>query len=191
MSVHDPLVPWKWTEVSEVVNDSFRSLDRFHASASFFGGYLWLVGGFRSPDRELSSVMRWRPGSTHWEDVAPMPAARRLLRTCWCDGKLYALGGVRGDITRDDGDWPLTFTTCYCPRSNTWEQLADMPTGRIWFAAASLQGKVFVFGGQPSAGETAIIRAVDVYDPVLESWSTLPAGSSLPPQCGLTLCVAA
>jgi hypothetical protein len=70
--------------------------------------------------------------------------------------------------------------TRYCPRTDRWEELGDMPRLRWSLAAVSRLGKVYVFGGTATPLDKAIVRKVDVYDPALEAWSTLPAECDLP-----------
>ena len=47
-------------------------------------------------------------------------------------------------------------------------------------AVVARLGKVYVFGGTATPLDKAIVRKVDVYDPALEAWSTLPAECDLP-----------
>ena len=180
MSVLDSSqVPWQWSAVEGAsFGQATMHLDRTRASASAFDGQLWLVGGFCARlCCDLASVLRWLPSTAAWAEVAPLPTARRGLATCWCHGKLYALSGLTFPRR---SRFPLTTMTRYCPGTDSWEELGDMPRVRCNFAAASRLGKVYVFGGTATPLDKVPLRKVDVYDPALEAWSTLPAECDLP-----------
>ena len=185
MSVLDASkVPWRWRAVEGAsYGQAALNLDRIRASASAFDGQLWLVGGFcprLRVDRDLASVLRWRPSTAAWAEVAPLPTARQGVATCWCRGQLYALGGGIGDRGKALPSRALPTVTRYCPRTDRWEELGDMPRVRWSLAAVARLGKVYVFGGTATPLDKAIVRKVDVYDPALEAWSTLPAECDLP-----------
>ena len=55
-----------------------------------------------------------------------------------------------------------------------------MPRGRFGFATVSRLRKVYVFGGTATPCDRVPLTKVDVYDPALEAWSTLPAECDLP-----------
>jgi len=55
------------------------------------------------------------------------------------------------------------------PVTNRWRARKPMPTARSGIAAAVLDGKIFVFGGEATAGT---FNQVEAYDPRLDSWGT-------------------
>ena len=76
-----------------------------------------------------------------------------------------ALGGrIDGDYSRN-----LASNEAYDPASNSWEQRAPMPTARSGIAAAVLEGRIFVFGGEAPTGT---FNQVDAYDPRSNGWSS-------------------
>jgi len=57
-----------------------------------------------------------------------------------------------------------------------WTQLADMPTARFNAASCTIDGKVYVIGGDSSATWNGLgIRTMEVYDPFTDSWDTTKA----------------
>jgi len=52
---------------------------------------------------------------------------------------------------------------------DTWTRKTDMPTARRSMAAAVLNGKIYVIGGNP--GSTGGLRTVEVYDPATDTWT--------------------
>jgi N-acetylneuraminic acid mutarotase len=53
---------------------------------------------------------------------------------------------------------------------NSWAGVASMPTGRIYLAAAAVNGKVYAIGG--IGNSTGALNTVEVYDPATDSWTT-------------------
>jgi N-acetylneuraminic acid mutarotase len=51
-----------------------------------------------------------------------------------------------------------------------WTKKADMPTARLAFGTAVVDGKIYVIGGQQN--ETVPLSVVEVYDPDTDSWDT-------------------
>ena len=79
------------------------------------------------------------------------------------NGKLYAIGGrINGHHDRNASN-----NEEYDPLSDRWKALPPMPTVRSGIAAASLDGKVFVFGGETSRSTH---REVESYDPQKHRW---------------------
>src|SRR5262249_37736163 len=64
----------------------------------------------------------------------------------------------------------------YDPASNRWEHRAPMPTARSGIAAAVLEGRMFVLGGEAPAGT---FNQVQAYDDRSNGWSNharMPTG---------------
>jgi hypothetical protein len=64
------------------------------------------------------------------------------------DGRLYTVGGrIDGNYSRN-----LTSNEAYDPATDRWEQRAPMSAARSGIAAAVLEGRMFVFGGEARSG---------------------------------------
>jgi hypothetical protein len=60
--------------------------------------------------------------------------------------------------------------------NGTWLRMADAPTAPLWCASAVLRdGRVFVAGGEYSAGVETDLATAAIYDPVVDNWTALPA----------------
>jgi len=104
-----------------------------------------------------------------WFAMAPMPTGRYGLATATVDGKIYAIGGTRGGGA-------LATVEVYDPVTNSWSTTpAPMPTARYGLAAATVNGKTYAIGGTGTVTGVLNLAAVEVYDPVANSWSTTAA----------------
>jgi N-acetylneuraminic acid mutarotase len=63
----------------------------------------------------------------------------------------------------------LAVNEAYDPGTDAWQTRAPMPTARSGIAAAVLEGKIFVVGGEAPSGT---FNQVEAYDPKANSWST-------------------
>lgn len=91
------------------------------------------------------------------------------LRWFRCAGKLYVIGGNNASsvaVGRVDR---------YDPATNTWSTGTTMPTARVGAAGASLNGRMYIFGGRSG---TTYLSTVEAYDPVANSWTTQPSMST-------------
>jgi N-acetylneuraminic acid mutarotase len=73
-------------------------------------------------------------------------------------------GRIDGNYSRN-----LASNEVYDPATDRWEQRAPMPTARSGIAAAVLGGRMFVFGGEASAGT---FNQVEAYDAGSNDWSS-------------------
>jgi N-acetylneuraminic acid mutarotase len=55
-----------------------------------------------------------------------------------------------------------------CAIENSWEIMADMPTGRLGAGVATVNGKIYVIGG---SNERSALTVNEEYDPVTDTWS--------------------
>jgi N-acetylneuraminic acid mutarotase len=79
------------------------------------------------------------------------------------NGKLYAIGGrINGRHDRS-----ITMNEEYDPVANRWTTRSPLPTVRSGIAAAVLDQKVFVFGGESPRGTH---KEVESYDPSGNRW---------------------
>jgi len=93
------------------------------------------------------------------------------------DGRVYAFGGWR-NCQPQFGACPVPPVQAWRPLTNTWTQVARLPTPRIRLAAATdRQGRIFTIGGL--AGDASrMFATVQVYVPGTRTWwkaAPLPA----------------
>jgi N-acetylneuraminic acid mutarotase len=97
-----------------------------------------------------------------WTTLTPMPTARGDLGAAVVNGKIYAIGGLSGDV-------PVRNNEQYDPVANSWTVEMPMPTARSGFAIAVFDGKIYVIGGTVGNG---FVGNNEVYDPSTNTWET-------------------
>ena len=115
-----------------------------------------------------------------WVELAPMQMARAWLGVASANGKIFAIGGSTasgfepatfpyGDINLDNF---VGTNEEYDPSNNTWSYKAQMPTPRMAFAIATVQGKIYCIGGRSIAGDMlgGYTSKNEMYNPNTNSW---------------------
>ncbi|XP_078166383.1 F-box/kelch-repeat protein At1g22040-like [Carex rostrata] len=84
-------------------------------------------------------------------------------------GCLYVLGGFARSLA-------LSCVWRYDPRSNSWDQVGPMGSGRAFCKTGVLDGKLYVIGGVSRArnGRLNPLRSGEVFDPVTGTWDAVP-----------------
>ena len=151
-----------------------------HHAAEVVDGKLYLFGGFNGGSS--GKVQIYDPSSDMWSLGAPMPFAAGSGSSALIGGKVYVAGGIV-NFQPGVGGQTTTQAAVYDPASNTWSAIAPMPRGANHAASATDGSKFYVFGGRDGAGGVLDgFDAVQVYDPLTNSWSTSDAvGSALQP----------
>jgi len=141
---------------------------RFSLSAGAINGKIYAIGGQSDWNvNDQHTVEEYSPATNTWITKSPMPTARSALAVGVVNGKIYAIGGHTFNPSI-----PAYLTTNiveeYNPVSNTWATRASMPTPRCFFAAVSVNGKIYAIGG--SSGDSDV-ATVEEYDPLSNTWS--------------------
>ncbi|HET7694458.1 MAG TPA: kelch repeat-containing protein [Vicinamibacterales bacterium] len=110
-------------------------------------------------------------GGGTWQTRAPMPTARVGSPHAVLDGKLYVASGCCVDPLSVA---PLRFTQLeiYDPQTDAWTTGAPIPIGVYAATAGTINGKIYVAGGQRQSGNIANLQ---MYDPATNAWSEGPA----------------
>ena len=144
-----------------------------YPAGTVVGTKLYLFGGYDRADINNAQVFDAATGS--WSALAPMPQPARSTPAVALNGIIYVVGGTPEGLTQ------YATVQAYDIASNTWSLKATMPTPLMGPAAATLNGLIYVFGGQPLNSLSSTSDAVQVFDPVHNSWSltppTMPAGT--------------
>ncbi len=98
----------------------------------------------------------WHLGATQRPGRSEMPAV-------FIDGLFYVPGGFGGERTFE----------AYDPTLDAWLPLPAMPVARHHLSAATVGGRVYLFGGADPSGFQATTTAY-VYDPVSAAFTQLP-----------------
>lgn len=120
-----------------------------------------------------NGVSCFTPADSLLQEVAPMDSVRRGLCAVALNGFVYAIGGHDG--LRNLG---LNSVEKYDPGSNEWEYVASMDERRCFASATVMGSKVLVVGG---TGDCFLpLSNCELYDPVTDVWSLLPAELNVP-----------
>ena len=105
-----------------------------------------------------------------WEVVTQLPTNRAGIATAVVNDKIYVIGGTLKNVEAPDG---ISTVEEYDPQTNTWRQLADMPTRRYYPKAAVINDTIYVFGGwyEVKGVKTEYPVIVEAYDPATDTWT--------------------
>jgi N-acetylneuraminic acid mutarotase len=140
-------------------------------------GSLYAIGGCTgsSCGDTVSTVYRYTPATNTWTRRADYPFTMERGACAGITGELVCAGGITavgGGVEPRKGQ-----TYRYSPSANTWTRAADMPQAGWGAISSGNDGKLQVVGG--IIGLTAVNSVVE-YDPVSNTWSSLPnAGSAV------------
>jgi len=109
--------------------------------------------------------------NTGWRSAAPLPNPRNHLADAQLGGKLYAIGGQRG---QDRELVTQTSVHRWNPATNKWTAVASLPRGRSHISAATfvMDNRIIVAGGEIS--HTNSVSDVTAYNPLSNTWTALP-----------------
>jgi hypothetical protein len=161
---------------------------RGSAVAAEVGGKIYVIGGattmegsedpfftFFGPSRVLGTNDMYDPATNKWQSREPMSVPRNHAFGGVVNGKIYVIGGRTGHgfilaATNTDA------VEEYDPVSNTWSAPKErMPTARSGGASGTDGRMIYVAGGEVTTKDlVAAFKCVEAYDPVTNSWITLP-----------------
>jgi N-acetylneuraminic acid mutarotase len=126
------------------------------------GGPIEMSGALEAFDTETNE----------WTQLKPMSLPRNHHDVAALDGKLYVMGGRVGSSYSGGCSTNVTLTEIYDVQSGTWSTGAPLPTARSGIAAAALDGKIHVLGGEGWIDDFGgVFRTHEVYDPKTNSWA--------------------
>ena len=107
----------------------------------------------------------------NWEGVSQLPTDRWGLAAAVVEDNIYIIGGtLNNNVRGPDG---TSIVEVYDPHTNTWRQVADMPTPRTYPYTAVVNGSIYVFGGwyNEKGGKIKYPVVVEAYDPETDTWT--------------------
>lgn len=124
-------------------------------------------GGSRRVDILQTSTGDWSRGPD-------MLTARSGHGAAAVNGKIYVMGG--SDVN-DGHQWPqpLAAVEELDPSTGAWVRKTDMPSPRLGFASAVVNGVIYLVGGYIQSGTNApydIAPSMLAYDPASDTWTT-------------------
>ena len=150
------------------------SCPRDGCGVAALGGFVYAVGGqsttngFTNGGVSYYTVERYNPTTNSWSAVADLsPTGRSHLCLVALNGKLYALGGRKGDGS------DLSDVERYDPALNTWTTVAHMLQPRACAAAVVIGNHIYVVGGDREGGTYESGIAAERYDPASDTWEAV------------------
>ncbi|MBK8901461.1 MAG: hypothetical protein IPM53_09785 [Anaerolineaceae bacterium] len=161
--VYDPTTD-SWNELPPMPET------RQSATAVTLGDEIYIVGGAGT---NAAALLRYRPDNGEWTVLAEMSQIRNHLAAVVLDGEIYAIGGrEENPLSALIVDFDLV--EIYNPETNTWRRGPALNFPRAGFAAATIDGKIYVAGGEllshlPPDQETS----VEMFDPATNRWEVI------------------
>jgi glucose/arabinose dehydrogenase/N-acetylneuraminic acid mutarotase len=113
----------------------------------------------------------YNPTRDRWRSLARLPDELNHIQSVTLHGRIYSIGGLR--LVPGQPKPSVGTVWIYDPSTDAFSSGAPMPAGRERGAGgvAAWGGKLYYFGG---LHEGVAVPWVDVYDPVADSWTSLP-----------------
>jgi N-acetylneuraminic acid mutarotase len=111
-------------------------------------------------------------GTGRWTSGAPMPSARTEIAVGEVIGKIYVVGGFRGERELE----------IYDPSTDRWSRGNAIPRALHHAAAVGLNGKLYVIGGFVEGWTPT--DEVHEYDPATDRWQKLAPLPTTPRRTG-------
>ncbi len=132
---------------------------------------IYVVGG-EQLGNALTTNQVYDPATDSWAELAPMPTAREHLSATTLNGRVYVIGGRRRINGALDN---IRTVEAYDPVTDSWDETpADLLRASGGLAAASLNGRIYAFGGEFfEDDESGVIDMATEYNPDTNSWKEL------------------
>lgn len=141
---------------------------RSELAAAVVDGWIYVVGGFGGS----AQVECFHPASGTWATAPDLPQGVHHPGVASLDGVLYVAGGYADAGPATDALW------AFSPESGVWEARTPMSTARGALGLAAVDGRLlYAVGGAEERLGGSVTGAVEIYDPVTDTWSS---GASMP-----------
>lgn len=154
----------RWTELARMPGR------RVAAAGATIGDNFYFVGGALANDINIPNPFRtlfvYSFQQNRWHRATGMPTGRHHTSAAALDGKLYVVGGRRGE------NLALGEVERYDPRSDSWERLPPLPLGVGGLGVASVAGRLIAISGGDD-GNRWVTPATWAFDPATNRWTRL------------------
>jgi N-acetylneuraminic acid mutarotase len=145
---------------------------------------VWFAGGIKDgyKGHAIAEVWSYDIDKDRYTAAPLLPETRAGGGLALVNRKLHYIGGLKADRDTDAPDhWVLGLDE-WANGSARWENAAALPAPRNQFSTVTIDGRVYVIGGQFHHDSMQLDQPrVDIYDPETDSWSRgpqLPKGHS-------------
>jgi N-acetylneuraminic acid mutarotase len=144
---------------------------------------IYLIGGAADLPTQV-----YDPITDTWENKTSIPTTRSSLQANVVNGKIYLIGGqmpaglyiINASISND----------VYDPETDTWTQMAPIPTAVMGYASAVFEDKIYIIsGGNESGPDYKPTNLVQIFDPEANQWTNgthIPTGVCSSRACATT-----
>ena len=158
--IYDPTTN-QWTQKAPM------PLARDHMGTAVIDGKIHIVGGRTGGQTDnVHDHDVYDPVTDQWSKMAPMPTARSGGAAVFYHGLLLYDGGEcrkRDPNAKFGGGEDFDENEAYDPKSNTWQALAKLPSGRQAFGAATDGSAAYFPGGTLRCGGLALTDQMLVF----------------------------
>ncbi len=160
-----------WTQVASMPTEH-----AFFAAAVGQDGTIYAIGGENGSTYMMGSEAdAYNPNTNTWVQVASLPPIAyagtdwvgryELTAAAGKDGTIYVIGGLA------EGVGVTNSVEAYHPTTNTWTQVADLPTDRMDLAATTgADGIIYAMGGD---NYSPAVNNVYAYNPGTDTWTEI------------------
>lgn len=142
-----------------------------------YSGKLYILGG-AAGTTSYSTFWEYNPSTTSYTSLTSTSYSFYYGAGCIGSNYLYTNGGKVFGTSVD----PVATTRRYNFNTSTWETLTSAPKALWLHASYFYNGKFYLWGGSTLNNNTVASQNKDtlVYDPSLNSWSTITAPATAP-----------
>ena len=161
-------------------------------TSAVIGKKWYVMGGYDAPNVQARGIVTvYDAAADSWTDKKAMQIPAHHAAAVELNGKIYVFGGFVG--RPGTKVWqPIPSAMMYDPDTDSWKELAPMPTPRGAAQAVAVGGKIYVIGGAhaniPGKPPTEplwvgvpqiVVGTVEEYDPATNTWRSrapMPTG---------------
>ncbi len=143
------------------------------------GGKMYIFGASNGSSDKTKNLYIYDSVANSWSmEVSTVTDDFKWGKMVAIDNILYIIGG--GDIAEfSSATVGKAFVWSYDIQTKVWTKLASMPVGLYGHSASVVGGRIYVIGGSTTSS-SALNSTVYVYNPNLNTWSTLNTAPAIP-----------
>eukprot|EP01051_Picozoa_sp_SAG22_P007766 SAG22_NODE_558_length_9115_cov_15.267524_4_plen_1578_part_01 len=147
---------------------------RSSAGSASIGDTIFVIGGYHVSQSSVAVAEAYDTVTDTWSTLPPMPSPRYAPAAVARGGVIYVVGGRDLNV---EGNPVVGALEAFTVATETWAELAPMPTSRYAFKAALHGHTIFAFGGGNwacSSGSFQTLATVEAYDIEAGAWCEAP-----------------